>query len=77
MAQAPRFNVGVRVCFNDIKVPVATPRESASLEPFMVRIPLKPGWNPLLISIDRLTGDDDRGDFEIQSPPPIEARAGK
>ena len=87
---ALRFGVegAARVYLNGSRVADVTEHDPSSLAqafdrprpgalaplPDLARISLNPGWNLLIVAIDRLGEEDARAAFEIASPEPIEMR---
>lgn len=88
---ALRFGVegASRVYLNGAKVADIPEREPADLTPAfarpasgklaplpdLARLPLKPGWNLLIVALDRSGTADARAAFEIASPEPVEIRS--
>ncbi len=64
-----------RIFLNGTKVAEA-PGRGARLGPDVARLPLRAGWNTLIIAVDRTPkGGDDRAVFEIGTAQPVEIRA--
>ncbi len=77
-----------RVYLNGAKVADRPERDPSSLEhafdrpavgclaplPDLARLPLKPGWNLMIIALDGTGQGDARASFEIASPEPVEVR---
>jgi hypothetical protein len=74
-----RFGLGgpARVYLNGSKVADVLMANKMNIKSSMARLPLDPGWNALVVAVDRPAGNDDRGVFEVMSPLPVESDAGR